>query len=76
MITYLYVCSEDSVSVISSSIQCNIDDGNNNYNDNNHNDNNKNKSFIFSFFLFNFAIFFGFISLLQKRIPTNACIIY
>lgn len=57
MITYLYVCSEDSVSVISSSIQCNIDDGNNNYIDNNHNDNNKNKSFIFSFFLFNFAIF-------------------
>ena len=55
--------SEDSISVILNSVQ------------HNKTDNNNNKSFVFCFFVFYFAIF-GFICLFQKRMPTNACIIY
>ena len=56
----------DSISAILHSIRC---DDNNNNNDNNN-------SFVFGFFLYLMLLFFDFIRLFQRRMPTNAWLIY
>ena len=58
------------------SIQCNNNNDDNHDHNNNNNNNNNNNSFASLVFNIYFAIFFGFICLFQRRMSTNACIIY